>query len=181
VETRLQAADDRAELAPGQQPRAKGTRAVLTDGRKGSQRGASLCGEVIELPAELIIDGLWPIRMPEAGGLGGIRGGTQRVGAHMADADGLTGGSGSGCCSGRLHLISTDATDKTAADLLRRAQLSSGERPSSGDERPRPAIIWSLSLEQPENPLSAVSGPGGDKTSVGFTQRLGRHHCPDSR
>jgi hypothetical protein len=176
----LEVAHDHAELAPGQKPWAKGTRRVLTDRRKGSQCGANLGGEVIELPADLVFDDSWPIRIPEAGGPGGIRGGTKRVGAHMADGDGLTGGSGSGRCSGRLHLTGTDATDKTAADLLRRAQLSSGERASPGDERPRAAIIWSLGLEQPENPLGAVSGPGGDETSVGFTQRLGRAHLPDS-
>ncbi len=180
AKTRLEVADDHAELAPGQKPRPKGTRRVLTDGRKGSQCDASLCGEVFELPADLVFDGSWPIRIPEAGGLGGIRGGTQRVGAHVADADGLTGGSGSGRCSGRRHLTSTDPTDKTAADLFRRAQLSSGERASPGDERPRPAIIWSLGLEQPENPLGTVSGPCGDETSVGFTQRLRRPHHPDS-
>jgi hypothetical protein len=180
AEACLEVADDQAELTPGQKPRAKGTRRVLTDRRKGSQCGASLCGEVIELPANLVFDGSWPIRIPEAGGRGGIRGGTQRVGAHMADGDGLTGGPGSGRCSGRLHLTGTDATDKTAADLLRRAQLSSGERASPGDERPRPTVIWSRSLEQPENPLGAVSGPCGDETSVGFTQRLRRPHHPDS-
>jgi hypothetical protein len=98
----------------------------------------------------------------------------------MADADGLAGGSGSGCRGGRLHITSTDATGKPTADLLRRVQLSSGKRAGAGDESPRAIIIWSLSLEQPENPLGAVSGPRSDKTSVGFAERLRRTHRADS-
>lgn len=78
-ETRLEVANDHAELAPGQEPGSKGTRRALTDRRKGSQGGANLRGEVIELPADLVFDGFWPIRIPEDGSLGRIRGGTQRV------------------------------------------------------------------------------------------------------
>jgi hypothetical protein len=180
AKTGLEVADDCAEPASGQKPGAKGARRVFTDGRERSQCGASLCREVIELPADLVFDALWPIRICEAGGHGGIRGRTERVGAHVADAHGLAGGSGRGRCSGGPNLAGTDATDKAAADLLRRAQLSSGERSGPGDERPRPAIIWSLNLEQPENALGAVSGPGGDNASVVFAQSLRGSHHPDS-
>jgi hypothetical protein len=175
----LELADDHAELAAGQKPWPKWARRVLTDRWKGSQCGADLCGHVVELPADLVFDGFWPVRVPEGGGLGGVSGGTQCVRAHVADADGLPGGSGSGRRCGRLDLASTDAADKPAANLFGRAQLSAGERAGPGDESPRAAIAWSLSLEQPEYPLGAVSGPGGDQTSVGFTQRLWRPHDPD--
>ena len=121
----------------------------MTDRWKGSQGGANLWRHVLELPAALVFDGFWPVRVRKTGGLGGISGGAQCVRAHMADADGLTGGSGSGRCGGRLHIARTDATDKPTADLLRSVQLSPGERPGSGDKSPRAPIIWSLSLEQP--------------------------------
>ena len=57
-------------------------------------------------------------------------------------------------------------------------ELSAGERAGPGDERPRAVIIGSFSLKQPEHPLCAVGGPGGNKTSVGFAERLWRPHHP---
>jgi hypothetical protein len=137
----LEVSDDHAELAAGQKPWPKWTRRVLTDRWKSSQRRANLCRHVIELPADLVLDGFWPVRIGVAGGLGGIRGGTQRVGSHVADRGGLAGGPSRCSGSGRLDLTSTDTAHKPAADLLGGVQLSSGERASPSDESPRAAII----------------------------------------
>ena len=86
----------------------------------------------------------------------------------MADGDRLTGGSGSGRCGGSLYIACTDAADKPTTNLVRRVQLSPGERAGPGDERPRAVVSRRLSLKEPQNPLRAVGGPCGDKTSVGF-------------
>jgi len=102
----------------------------------------------------------------------GIGGSAQRVRAHMADGDRLTGGSRGSLRSRSLHITGTDATGKPTADLLGRAQLTPGERAGPGDERARAIIIWSLSFKEPENALCAVCSPSGDKASVGFAQRL---------
>jgi hypothetical protein len=96
----------------------------------------------------------------------------------VADGDGLTGGSGSGRCGGTLYLTRTDATGKPTANLVGSVELSAGECASPGDECPRAAIIWSLSLKEPENPVGAVGGPGGDKAAVGFAERVWRSHDP---
>ena len=147
-ETCLEVTDDRAESARGEEPWPERTRRVLTDRWKSSQRDAKPCRHVLELPADLVFDGLWPVRIRKAGGVGGISGRTLRVRAHVADGDGLAGGSSSGHCGGSLHITSADATDKPTANLLRSFQFSPGERASPGDEGSRAAIIWSLSLEQ---------------------------------
>jgi hypothetical protein len=49
---------------------------------------------VIELPADLLFDELWPLWLRKADGFGGIGGGTESMRAHVADRDGLPGGSG---------------------------------------------------------------------------------------
>jgi hypothetical protein len=131
---------------------------------------------VVELPADLGFSGFRPVRVRKAGGCDGIRGGTECVRAHMADGDCLPGGSGRGRGGGSRYLTHTDATGEPTTDLLGGASLSPGERPSPGDERPRAVIIWSLSLKEPEDPFDAVGGPCGDKTSVGFAERLRRSH-----
>jgi hypothetical protein len=121
----------------------------LTDRRKGPQGGTNVCRHVAELPADLFLDGFWPIGVREADGFGGICGGAKCVRAHMADGDGLSGGSGSGRCGGGLHITSADATDKPTADLLRGVQLSPGECAGPSDQSPRAVIARRLSLEQP--------------------------------
>ncbi len=132
-----------------------------------------------ELPADFIFNRFWPVRVREAAGFAGIGGGTQRVRAHMADGDGLTGGSGSGRCGGSRDFTWTDAAGKPAANLLDGVHLSPGKRARPGDESTRAVVIWSLGLEQPQDPLSAIGGPCGDKTSIAFTERLWRsHHSP---
>jgi hypothetical protein len=133
---------------------------------------------VLELPADLAFDGFWPVGAPKASRLHGICGGTEGVRAHVADGDGLTGGSGSGRCGGILYVTRTDATGKSTANFLGGVELSAGERPGPSDESPRAAIIWSLSLKEPENPVGAVGGPRGDKAAAGFAERLWRSHDP---
>jgi hypothetical protein len=87
------------------------------------------------------------VRIREAGGIDGIRGGTECVRAHMADRDGLAGGSGGGRCGRSLHVTLANAARKPTANLLGSVQLSPGERAGPGDESPRAVIIRSLSLE----------------------------------
>ena len=122
-----------------------------------------------ELPADLFLGGFWPVRSRQAGGFDGIRGGTQCVRTHVADGYGLTGGSGGGSGCGSLYVTGSAATDESTADLLGSVQLCSGERPGPGNRSARAVISWCFSLKQPQNPLSAVGGPGGDKASVGLT------------
>ena len=73
---------------------------------------------MVELPADLVFDGFWPVRVRKADGFDGISGCSKCVRAHVANSDGLTGGSGCGRCSGSLYLTSTDATSKPTANLL---------------------------------------------------------------
>jgi hypothetical protein len=61
-------------------------------------------------------------------------------------------------------------------DLLRSPELSSGERPGSGDQSPRPDVILSLSLKETPNPFGAVGGRRGNKASLSFAQSLWRSH-----
>jgi hypothetical protein len=117
-ETGLEVADDRAELARGEEPGPERARRVFTDGRESSQGGTNLCRHVVELPADLVFDGFWPSRVRKAGGFDGISGGPECVRAHMAHGDGLTGGPGGGRRGGSLYITGTDATGKPTANLL---------------------------------------------------------------
>jgi hypothetical protein len=135
---------------------------------------------VIELPADLVLDGSWPAGGRQAGRFGCIRGGAQCMRAHVTDGYGLTGGSGSGSCRGSLHITGSDATHESTADLLGSVQLSPSERPGPGDGSARAVILRSFGLEQPQNPLCAIGGPCSDKTSISFAERLRRSHHADS-
>jgi hypothetical protein len=73
---------------------------------------------VFELPADLLLDGFWPVRVRKGGGFDGMSGGAQRVRAHVADGDALTGCSSSGRCRRSLYVTRTDATGKATANLL---------------------------------------------------------------
>ena len=103
---------------------------------------------MVKLPADLTRDDLWPVRVCKASGPCCISGGTQCVGAHVADGNRLASGSGSRHCRGILYITHADATCKPTANLLGGVQLSAGERTGPGDESPRTTIIWSLSLKQ---------------------------------
>ena len=131
-----------------------------------------------ELPADLIFDGSWSVGISETSSSDRVGGSTQGVRTHMADGDGLTGGARSGHCRRSFQVVRADATGKATADLLRSAELSTGECTSPGDESPRAVIIWSFSLKDGQNALCAVGSPRRNKTSLGFTQRLKRCHNP---
>ena len=74
-----------------EKPRPEGTGRILTDGRQLSQGGSGRRGHMAKLPANLLADSLRPVRGGQSGRVGGIRGGTQGVRAHMRDARGLPG------------------------------------------------------------------------------------------
>ncbi len=131
-----------------------------------------------ELPADLIFDGSWSVGISETSSSDCVGGGTQGVRTHMADGDGLTGGPRRGHCRRSFQVVRADATGKATADLVRSAELSTGERTSPGDESPRAVIIWSFSLKDGQNALCTVGSPRRNKTSVGFAQRLWRYHKP---
>ena len=113
----LEITDDRAEQARRKQPRPEGTGRILTDGRQLSQGGSGRRGHTTKLPADLLADSLRPVGGGQASRLGGVRGGTQGVRAHVRDACGLPGRSGGGHRCGRAHLTSGGMSDETAAGL----------------------------------------------------------------
>jgi hypothetical protein len=121
---------------------------------------------VVELPANLVVDGFRPIRLGKASGSHGIPGGTECVRAHVADRGRLTRGPGGGRRGGIPHFSRTDAPGKPTAYRLGGVQLSPRERAGAGDESPRAVIIWRNRLEYPESALRTVGGPGGDEPSV---------------
>jgi hypothetical protein len=127
-QARLEITDDRAEKAGREKPRPEGTGRILTDGRQLSQGGSGRRGNTAELPADLLADGLWPIRGRQSSRLGGVRGGAQGVRAHMRDARGLPGRSGGGHRCGTAHVTSSGVSDETAAGL-RDAKLATSEGP----------------------------------------------------
>jgi hypothetical protein len=116
----------------------------------------------------------------EAGGSDGIRGGTERVGAHVAGRYGLAGGSRSRGSYRSRHLGGRHTTDEATTNLLRSVQLSSGKRPRAGDERARTIVSWSFSLEQRDDPLCTIGRPSGDQAPIGFAHRLRRSDPPNS-
>jgi hypothetical protein len=132
---------------------------------------------VVELPADLVFDRFLPVGISESGGFDGVGRGPERVRAHVGDGDCLTGGSGSGRCSSSLQVTRRDTAGEPTANLVRSADFSSGERAGPVDESPWAVIIWSLILEQPQNPLGAVGRPCGNEPPLGLAQRLrGSHH-----
>lgn len=180
-QTGLQVTNDAAELARCEESRPERSRPVLTDRRKGPQRSANLGRHVLELPAHLVLACLGAIRISKSGGSDRIGGGPQRVCAHVADGDGLTGGPRRSRRGRGLHVVRRDATGKATADLLPGAELTAGEGARSGDESPRAIVVGSLSLEMGQNPFCAVGGPCGNQASVGFAQCLWRWHDPPVR
>ena len=74
-------------------------------------------GHTAKLPADLLADSLRPVGGGQSSRLGGIRGGTQGVRAHMRDACGLPGRSGVRHRCGSAHLTSGGMSDESAAGL----------------------------------------------------------------
>jgi hypothetical protein len=135
---------------------------------------------VTELPIDFIDLGIWPVGSCEARGLDGVGRSAQRVRAHVTDRNRLTGRAGGGCRCGSLDLSDRHAPDETAANLTGGVKLASRVRPSTSNRGPNALITGCLSLKQPKNSLSTVSGPRGDKAAVGFAQRLRRTHHRNS-
>jgi hypothetical protein len=131
---------------------------------------------VIELPTDLVLDDLRPVGSRQAGGSNCIRGGAERVRAHVADGYGLTCGSGGREGYRRFHFANGHASDEPTTDLGGGVHLSSGVSPSSGDGGTKAIVGRNLGLEQPQDALCAIGGPCGDETPVGLAERLGRSH-----
>ena len=124
----LEIMDDRAEKARREKPRPEGTGRILTDGRQLSQGGSGRRGHMAKLPADLLADSLGPVGGGQSSRLGGIRGGTQSVRAHVRDACSLPGRSGGGHRCGSAHLTSGGMSDEMAAGLSD-AKLATGKGP----------------------------------------------------
>jgi hypothetical protein len=116
----------------------------------------------------------WPERAGRgrACRLGGIRGGTEAVRPHVRNRRGLPRGSGG--CGREPSLTSGAATDEPPADLLGDVKLATSESSRPGDGVVGAAIVWSLRLEQPQHPLSAVRRSRRDDSPVAYAQRLRR-------
>jgi hypothetical protein len=171
----LEITDDPAEKARGEQPRPEGTRRILTNGRQLSQGSPGRRGHTAQLPADLLADSLRPVRGGQSSRLGGIRGGTQGVRAHMRDARGLPGRSGGGHRCRSAHLTSGGVSDETAAGLSD-AKLATSKGAKPGDGVTGAAIPRSFRREQSQHPLRAVRPPHRDDPPVSFAQRLRRTH-----
>jgi hypothetical protein len=161
--------------ARGEKARAEGTGRILPDGRQLSQGGSGRRGHTGKLPADLLADNVRPVRGGQSSRLGGIRGGTQSVCAHMRDACGLPGGSGGGHRCGSAHLASGGMSDETAAGLSD-AKLATGKGSYPRDGITGAAVPRSYRLEQSQHSLGAVRCPHRDDPPVGFGQRLRRTH-----
>jgi hypothetical protein len=171
----LNLTDDRAEKTRRKKPRPEGTRRVLTDRGQLSQGGSNGRGHTAKLPANLVADSVRPVGGRQAGGLGGICGGTKGVRAHVRDACGLP------CCSGgsrrgSAHVTSGASSNEATADLLCDAKLATRKRPCPCDGIARAAVLRSLRLKQSPHPLRAVRRPSCDNPPVSFAQRLRRTH-----
>lgn len=172
----LEIADDRAEKARREKTRPEGTGRILTDGRQLSQGGSGLRGHTVKLPADLLDDRFRPAGSGQSSRLGGIRGGTQSVRAHVRDGGGLPGRSCGGNRCRRADIAGSGTADETAADLPRNAKLATGKGACSGDRITGAGIPRSFRLEQSQHPLSAVRRPPSDDPPLGFAQRLWRTH-----
>src|SRR4051812_21637690 len=84
--------------------------------------------------------GLVPVRARQAGGLDGVSGCTESVCPHVADGDGLSGGSGGGSSRGSRHLPPVDTTDEAAPYLLGRGEFPAGVGAGASDEGPRAVV-----------------------------------------
>ena len=127
---------------------------------------------MIKLPADLLIHGIRPVGSGQTGRLRGVRGGRERVRAHVRDGGGLPGGSSGGCRSGSARLTSGAPVGEPAANLFCDVELAAPERPGTRDRIPWAAVSRSLRLEQAQRPLGAVRRPRGDDPAVGFAQGL---------
>ena len=107
----------------------------------------------------------------------GIRGGAQRVRAHMRDGCGLPCRFSRCDRRGATYLTGGGTPDETPTDLFCDAELtaSKGARPS--DRITRSSVGRSLRLEQSQHPLRAIGRPRRNDSPIDFAQRLRRAHA----
>ncbi len=82
-QTSLKITDDRAKNARSEKAWPEWPRLILPNRRQLPQCSSDLFGHVRELPANLFADRLWTLRGGEPHGFGGVRRGTEGVGAHV--------------------------------------------------------------------------------------------------
>jgi hypothetical protein len=88
---------------------------------------------VTELPLDLVGDSVWTVGGGEPGRLGGVRGSTQRVRAHVGNGCGLPGCPGGSRRRRSGHLACGAASEEATPDLIPDIELTTGESPRSGD------------------------------------------------
>jgi len=130
-----------------------------------------------KLPVNFLGDSLRPIRNGKSCCLGGVRGRSQGVRAHMCNGRGLSCRSRGGHSRRTAHLTSSAVTGEAAPDLLRDVEFTAGKGPCPGDRVTGTAVPRSLGLEEPQHSLRAVRRPRGDDAPVGFAQRLRGAHA----
>jgi hypothetical protein len=162
----LQVTDDRALKTRRQQPWPERAGGILTEGREQSQGTLDGRGHVAQLPTDFVSHSDVLLGRGQTCCLAGIRGGTQSVRSHVRNGRRLPRGSG-GCGRGRSpHVTSGAASDEPPADLVGDIELATSESSRPRDGVPGAAILWSLRLEQPQHPFSAVRRPRRDDSPV---------------
>jgi hypothetical protein len=172
----LKVTDDRAKQARCEKAWPERPGRILADGREQPQSGPGRRRHMLKLPADLRTEGIWPVRGGKTNCLGGIRGGTKGVRAHMGNARGLSGGASGGRCCRSSHITSRTMSNESAADFPGDVKLATSEGPRPGDRLTRAGIARSFRLEQPEHALRAVCCPHRHNPPVGFAERLRRPH-----
>jgi hypothetical protein len=87
----LELADDRAKQAGCEQSWSERSGPIFTDWWELPERRPGRRRHVAELPSDLVGDSLWRVGGSKASRLGGVRGSTQGVCAHVGDGCGLPG------------------------------------------------------------------------------------------
>ena len=149
---------------------------VLTDGWELPECSPAQRRHMAELPLDLLGDSLWTVGGGEPSRLGGVRGSTQRMRAHVGNGCGLPGCLGG---SGRRrsgNLTRGGASEEATPDLVRDIELATGKSPRPGDGIAGTAITWSFRFEQPQHALRAVRRPPGDDPPVSLAQCLRGAH-----
>ncbi len=164
----LEITNDRAEKARREKPWPERAGRILTNRRQLSQGGSRRLGHPAKLPLDLLANRLRSVGGGQSNRLGRIRGGTQRVRAHMRDACSLPR-CFCGChrC-GAAHLTSGGTPNETAADGFCHAKLTTSKGSGPSDGITRPVILGSICLEQSQHPLDAIGCPHGNDPPVSF-------------
>lgn len=169
--------DHGPELTGREEPRPERPRGVLAEQRQARERRSGLGPHVLELPADLTIGRIDPLRRRQRNRPRGIGRRTEGVRSHVSNTGGLRGSAGRGHGSGGAHLARSPAGDETPTNLLGGPELTPAERPRPSDRVARPAVFRSLRLEHPQHPLGAIRGPQRDETPIGLAEGLRRRHA----